>query len=222
MDLTFGLEAFTVDPVKDLLAATAALSSTILNFSTLTFVFQTVNNGVTARGESCFPNIVCAGNALLSFYYEKIMLDWALMTAGLIACICYSCYIFIYIQYCPRESIITTQTMLIGLWLLLFSSNYIFSIFGADVHISSVGFLCAVSVFINVFLLPVINFIFPSPYLPAKTPFETRVSFIMALSWSAYGAKISDNNVVIPNVLGLFLSLVLIILQVNDKKLIYE
>ena len=102
------------------------------------------------------------------------------------------------------------------------SSNYIFSIFGEDVHISSVGFLCAVSVFINVFLLPVINFIFPSPYLPAKTPFETRVSFIMALSWSAYGAKISDNNVVIPNVLGLFLSLVLIILQVNDKKLIYE
>ena len=79
-----------------------------------------VNNGVTARGESCFPNIVCAGNALLSFYYGKIMLDWALMTAGLIACICYSCYIFIYIQYCPRESIITTQTMLIGLWLLLF------------------------------------------------------------------------------------------------------
>ena len=202
---------------------------------------------MTARGESCFPNIVCAGNALLSFYYGKIMLDWALMTAGLIACICYSCYIFIYIQYCPRESIITTQTMLIGLWLLLFrivfrnskmtaghrelkwkyflnvkSSNYIFSIFGEDVHTSSVGFLCAVSVFINVFLLPVINFIFPSPYLPAKTPFETRVSFIMALSWSAYGAKISDNNVVIPNVLGLFLSLVLIILQVNDKKLIYE
>ena len=214
---------------------------------------------MTSRGESCFPNIICAGNALLSFYYGKIMLDWALMTAGLIACICYSCYIFIYIQYCPRESIITTQTMLIGLWLLLFrkmfrniyeiliqkvmdqscsqlywkwikmiyflnmvSANYIFSIFGDDIHISSVGFLCAVSVFINVFLLPVINFIFPSPYLPAKTPFETRVSFIMALSWSAYGAKISDNNVVIPNVLGLFLSLVLIILQVYDKKLIYE
>ena len=41
MDLTFGLEAFTVDPVKDLLAATAALSSMILNFSTLPFVFQT-------------------------------------------------------------------------------------------------------------------------------------------------------------------------------------
>ena len=41
MDLTFGLDAFTVDPVKDLLAATAALSSILLNFSTLPFVFQT-------------------------------------------------------------------------------------------------------------------------------------------------------------------------------------
>ena len=79
---------------------------------------------MTSRGESCFPNIICAGNALLSFYYGKIMLDWALMTAGLIACICYSCYIFIYIQYCPRESIITTQTMLVGLWLLLFRSMF--------------------------------------------------------------------------------------------------
>ena len=41
MDLTLGLEAFTVDPFRDFLAATAALSSMILNFSTLPSIFET-------------------------------------------------------------------------------------------------------------------------------------------------------------------------------------
>ena len=162
MDLTFGLDAFTVDPVRDFLAATAALSSMILNFSTLPAVFETgiqlsfllslfyfmpsfcrffrtirpftvyciysvyflsilfsVNNGATKPGESCFPNIVCAFNSLLAFYYGKLMLDWTLLTSGLIGSICYSSYIFIFIQYCPRESISTTQTMLLSLWFIL-------------------------------------------------------------------------------------------------------
>ena len=55
MDLTFGLEAFTVDPVKDLLAATAALSSMILNFSTLPFVFQTGKLETTMQSDPVHP-----------------------------------------------------------------------------------------------------------------------------------------------------------------------
>ena len=78
---------------------------------------------------------------------------------------------------------------------------------------TSVGFLCATSVLLNAFLLPLIGFVYPHPYLPTKTAFETRVSTIMASSWSAYGAKINDNNIMIPNLLGLFLSLALLFLR---------
>ena len=168
-------------------------------------------------GESCLPNIVCAFNSLLGFYYGKLMLDWTLLTSGLIGSICYSSYIFIFIQYCPRESISTTQAMLLSLWGILISTNYILSFFGDNFHRSTVGLLCALSVLVNTFLLPLIGYIKPSQFLPKKSLFETRVSLLMAFSWSAYGAKISDKNIIIPNILGLFLSLALLFFQFIKK-----
>merc|ERR1712147_121737 len=128
MDL--GLDAFTVDPVKDFLAISASISSMMLNFSTLPNVVETVKNRATKRAESCFPNIVCAANCLLSFYYGKLMLDWTLLISGLIGCICYACYILVFVQYCPRESIATAQLMMGALWLSLFGTNHILAWFG--------------------------------------------------------------------------------------------
>ena len=112
----------------------------ILNFSTLPNVIETVKNGTTKRSESCFPNIVCAANCLLSFYYGKLMLDWTLLISGLIGCICYSSYILVFVQYCPRESIGTSQLMMGALWFSLFGTNHLLSLFGADFHLHRNGF----------------------------------------------------------------------------------
>ena len=64
------------------------------------------------------------------------MLDWTLLISGLIGCICYASYIFIFVQFCPRESIGTAQLMMAALWVSLFCVNRFLVMFGTEFHLN--------------------------------------------------------------------------------------
>ncbi|XP_066995561.1 sugar transporter SWEET1 [Anabrus simplex] len=142
--------------------------------------------------------------------YGWIVNDSAIVTVNAVGAGLYLAYVALFYKYSPKKSVVLKQ-LFVSVIIQLLTAFYDWYEDDADALRSTIGLLC---------LFLTVSF-FAAPLAQVKHVIQCRsteslsfvtivATFIVTLQWFIYGIILDDYYIQIPNIMGCFLSLVLL------------
>ncbi|XP_006895874.1 PREDICTED: sugar transporter SWEET1 isoform X1 [Elephantulus edwardii] len=118
-------------------------------------------------------------------------------------------YILVYLHYCPRKQILLLQTATLLAVLLLGCGYFWLMVPDSDTRLQQLGLFCSVFT-ISMYLSPLADLA-----KVIKTQSTQRLSYPLTIatllssaSWTLYGFRLGDFYIMVPNIPGIFTSLI--------------
>ncbi|XVF11468.1 hypothetical protein REPUB_Repub08aG0030400 [Reevesia pubescens] len=184
--------------------------------------FVRVYRKKSTEGFQSIPYVVSLISAVLWIYYSTLKSNaYLLMTINSIGCVVEIIYIIVFIIYAPKKTRILTLKLLLlsnfGGLLLIFLLTHFFSKGTTRIHI--VGWFCVV-LSSGVFAAPlsIMRLVIRTKsveFMPFTLSFFLTLSGIM---WLVYGLLLKDFYISLPNIVGVVLGIIQMVLYVVYKK----
>ncbi|GLU20776.1 hypothetical protein SLE2022_369580 [Rubroshorea leprosula] len=181
----------------------------------------------STEGFHSVPYLIALFSAMLWIYYALLKADaFLLITINAFGCFIETIYIVFYITYAPRKARIFTLTLLLLLNFMGFCSILLLTHFltKASIRVDVLGWICMVfSLIVFVAPLSIMRQVIRTKsveYMPFNLSLYLTVSAVM---WLFYGIFLKDMYVTIPNILGLILGLLQLVLYAmyrNKSKMV--
>ncbi|XP_017972712.1 PREDICTED: bidirectional sugar transporter N3 [Theobroma cacao] len=184
--------------------------------------FLRVYRKKSTEGFQSIPYVVALVSAVLWIYYATLKSNaFLLMTINSFGCFVETIYTVVFIIYAPKKARILTMKLLLlfnfgGLLLILLLTHF-FSKGPSRIHI--VGWFCVVSS-AGVFAAPlsIMRLVVRTKsveFMPFALSFFLTLSAIM---WLIYGVLLKDFYISLPNIIGVVLGMIQMVLFVVYKK----
>ncbi|XP_030248345.1 sugar transporter SWEET1 [Sparus aurata] len=187
----------------------ACIVFTVGMFSTGLTDLKKMRESKSADNIQFLPFLTTCLNNLGWLYYGLLKKDQTIVLVNIIGAILQILYIIVYIHYTKQKRVVMSQALAAGM--VLICGWFYFSVFltEGDTRLSQLGLTCSV-VTVSMYLSPLTDLvgIVRSGDVQCLSFPLTVATLFTSTSWVLYGLQLNDYFIVVPNMPGIFTSLI--------------
>nr|XP_020462781.1 sugar transporter SWEET1 [Monopterus albus] len=155
------------------------------------------------------PFLTTCLNNLGWLYYGILKGDQTILSVNIIGALLQFLYIIMYIRYTKQKRLVISETLAAGTVLLCAWFYFTMILSKGDAQLSQLGLTCSVFT-VSMYLSPVTDLvgIVRSGNVQCLSFPLTVATFFCSTSWVLYGHQLSDYYVMVPNMPGIFTSII--------------
>ncbi|XP_004714712.1 sugar transporter SWEET1 [Echinops telfairi] len=155
------------------------------------------------------PFLTTDVNNLSWLSYGVLKGDWTLISVNAVGAVLQTLYILAYLHYCPRKQALLLQTATLLVVLLLGYGYFWLMVPDPVTRLQQLGLFCSVFT-ISMYLSPLADLakVIQTQSTQRFSYPLTIATLLTSASWSLYGLRLRDPYIMVPNLPGIFTSLI--------------